>query len=256
MNSFIRKHISTVLCVIATAGIAATAVLTAKATPKAMKLIEEAKKEKEELSKAETVIAAAPAYIPAIVSGVMTAACIFGANALSIKQQASLMSAYGILHANYGKYTGKVKELFGIKTHHDILDAIAVEKADENVYNYAPDAFGCGSTSLGTDCIEEEKRLFYDAYSDRYFEATMGRVLEAEYHLNRNYALGADVTINDFYLFLGIDKIDGGDDVGWSGYSGEIGWIDFDNYLSKLKDGKECMVISLVFEPMIFEEYA
>lgn len=254
MNSFIRKHISTVLCVIATAGIAATAILTAKATPKAMKLIEEAKKEKKELSKADTVIAAAPAYIPAIVSGVMTAACIFGANALSIKQQASLMSAYGILHANYGKYTGKVKEMLGVKTHHDILDAIAIEKVNEDSCVYVPDIMG--PSYLGGSELDKEKRLFYDSYSDRYFETTLGRVLEAEYHLNRNFALGADVTINDFYLFLGIDKIDGGDDVGWADYDGAIGWIDFDNVLSKLNDGREYVLICMTFEPIPFEQYA
>lgn len=254
MNSFIRKHISTVLCVIATAGIAATAILTAKATPKAMKLIEEAKKEKNELSKADTVIAAAPAYIPAIVSGVMTAVCIFGANALSIKQQASLMSAYGILHANYGKYTGKVKELLGVKTHEQILEAIAVEKADKNSTIYIPDIMG--SVSLGAGNIQEEKRLFYDSFSGRYFESTFGRVLEAEYHLNRNYALGCDVTMNDFYLFLGIDKVDGCDDVGWADYNGEIGWIDFDNVLSRLDDGREYIMICMTFEPLPFEEYA
>lgn len=49
--------------------------------------------------------------------------------------------------------------------------------------------------------------LFYDGYSQRYFESKISQVLQAEYHLNRNFAIGADVTLNDFYLFLGIDRI-------------------------------------------------
>lgn len=252
----IRKHISTLLCIVATAGIAATAILTAKATPKAMTLLDKAKEEKgEELTATEKVVKAAPAYIPAAVTGVMTAACIFGANVLSIKQQASIASAYGILHANHGKYVEKVKELFGIKTHEQVMEAIAVEKADEKNTIYAPGIFG-GSTSLGTGEIKEEKRLFYDAFSQRYFESTYGRVLDAEYNLNRNFALGADVTLNDFYLFLGIDKIDGGDDIGWADYNGEIGWIDFDNIVSRLDDGREYIMICMVYEPVPFEDYA
>ena len=250
-----RKHISTLLCIAATAGIAATAILTAKATPKAIALLDKAKEEKrEELTATEKVVKAAPAYIPAAVTGVMTAACIFGANVLSIKQQASIASAYGILHANHGKYVGKVKELFGIKAHEQVMEAIAVEKADEKNTIYVPGILG--STSLGTGEIKEEKRLFYDAFSQRYFESTYGRVLDAEYNLNRNFALGEEVTVNDFYLFLGIDKIDCGDDLGWADYNGEIGWIDFDNIVSKLDDGRECIMICMVFAPVTFEEYA
>lgn len=35
------------------------------------------------------------------------------------------------------------------------------------------------------DEVDEEKRLFYDMYSATYFESTLSKVLQAQYHLNR-----------------------------------------------------------------------
>ena len=72
------RHTSTVLTCLGGIGVVATSIMVIKATPKALELIEEAKKEKgEELSKWETVKVAAPKYIPAMMTGVATIACIF-----------------------------------------------------------------------------------------------------------------------------------------------------------------------------------
>ena len=81
---FMKRNSATILTCIGAAGVAATAVLSATQTPKALRLIEEAKKEKgEELTKVEVVKAAAPAYIPAVAVGGATEACILGSNVLN-----------------------------------------------------------------------------------------------------------------------------------------------------------------------------
>lgn len=242
----IKKHVPTLLCMIASGGVVLTAVLAVKSTPKAMALLQKTEAEKgEALTTAEKVKTAAPCYIPAAVTGAVTMACIFGANVLNKKQQASLMSAYALLHTHYKRYTEKVRELCGDDMHKDILGAIAIEKAD-NGHPVVEAICGRLEDFNGTD---EEKRLFYDAYSDRYFESTISHVLQAEYHLNRNFTLGANVTLNDFYLFLGISKIDGGDDIGWSWYDYELPWIDFENIPMKLEDGTPYHMITMVFGP-------
>lgn len=56
------------------------------------------------------------------------------------------------------------------------------------------------------------------------------------------------VTINEFYEFLGISHIDGGDMLGWDACE-EIFWIDFDHRKITLDDGMECCYISTVFSP-------
>ena len=244
----IKKHSSTILCLVAAGGVITTAVLAAKETPKAIQLLSKAKEENDGLTKTDIVKAVAPAYIPAVITGVLTVTCIFGANVLNKKQQAAITSAYALLSSNYKRYSGKLKELYGEEAHKNILEAMAVEKA-EKVPIYAE--CWCSEYTLGFENTNEEKLLFYDSYSERYFESTISQVLQAEYHLNRNFAIGRDVTLNDFYLFLGIDKIDGGDDIGWSTMDGYC-WIDFSNISSKLDDGTDYYIITTAFCPEDF----
>lgn len=90
------------------------------------------------------------------------------------------------------------------------------------------DTGGFSNSSLEFEDANEEQRLFYDSFSKRYFQATISQVLQAEYHINRNMVLGAFVTLNDFYDFLGISHVEGGDVVGWL-LSDSMYWIDFDN---------------------------
>lgn len=243
----IKKRVPTWLCIMASGGVVLTAVLAVKSTPKAMTLLQKKEHEKgEPLTPAEKVKTAVPCYIPAAVTGAVTIACIFGANLLNKKQQASLASAYALLHTHYKRYTDKVKELCGTETHREVLDAITIEQAsDIPIYAYTL----CGALQSFDDS-GEERHLFYDAYSDRYFESTIAHVLQAEYHLNRNFTLGAGVMLNDFYLFLGIDKIDNGDDIGWSWYDYELPWIDFENIPMKREDGTPYYMITTSFGPV------
>ena len=98
---YLRRSSPTVLCCVAAVGVVGTAVAAAKATPKAVKLLEEAADEKgDDLSKTEMVAVVAHLYIPAVTVGAGTIFCIFGANVLNRQYQAQLMSAY-VLLKNY-----------------------------------------------------------------------------------------------------------------------------------------------------------
>lgn len=249
---FFRKHSSALLCLLASGGVVTTAVLAARNAPKANELLKKAAEEKEEkLTTLEKIRIAAPAYIPAIVSGATTIICLFSANVLDRKYQASLAGAYGLISSQYKRYSQKVRELCGEEVHKTVMDSIAVEKAEEVTIS-APSFFG--SHSLEVNDVKEEKLLFYDPFSERYFESTLSRVIQAEYHLNRNLTLGSDVTLNDFYLFLGLDKIESGDDLGWSWYEDDIPWIDFEHTTSQLDDGTPYVMISIIFGPMALYE--
>ena len=95
----------------------------------------------------------------------------------------------------------------------------------------------------------EVSRTFYDSFSQRYFESTIEKVIQAEYHLNRNFMFAGVIPLNDFYEFLGLEKTELGDAVGWSNCNGDIYWIDFDHHRLTLDDGMEIYVIDMVFEP-------
>lgn len=246
-----KRSSSTILICVSAVGVVATAVLAAKAAPKAKQLLEEAKGEKgEDLTKLEMVKTAGPVYIPAAVIGMLTITCMFGANTLSRRSQATLSSAYGLLDQSFRRYKNKVKELYGEETHDRIMKEIVTEDAE----NVKLTACGFTNSSLDFGVDDEVERRFYDTYSGRAFSSTIERVLQAEYHLNRNFLLAGAIDINEFYEFLGLSPIEDGDKIGWD-FSDEIYWLDFDHSLTKLDDGLEYCIIDFVFTPRPFTEY-
>ena len=111
-QKFIKRNSATILTCAGGVGLVATTGLAIKATPKAMTLLEEAKKEKgEDLTKLEVVKTVGVTYLPTILTGTATLACIFGANILNKRQQAALMSAYMLVDTKFKEYKDKVKEI-------------------------------------------------------------------------------------------------------------------------------------------------
>jgi hypothetical protein len=106
---FLKGHSPTILTIISSAGVVITSVLSIKATPKALKLIEEAKNNKErELTTEEIIQVAWKPYIPALISCTSTILCIVGANYLNIQKQRNLMSAYMLLDNAFKQYRKRI----------------------------------------------------------------------------------------------------------------------------------------------------
>ena len=256
----LKKASPTILTCIGAAGVVATAVLAVKATPKADSLIKADSRRNHDgdpyaATKLEAVKSCWKCYIPAAAAGVATIICIFGANTLNKKQQASLASAYALVNRSYSDYKHKLKELYGEDAHKKIMESIAAEKSSMPPITAAG---GFSNSSLEFEDANEEQRLFYDSFSKRYFQATISQVLQAEYHINRNMVLGAFVTLNDFYDFLGISHVEGGDVVGWL-LSDSMYWIDFDNSKAMVDDGLNgeipCYVVDAMLGPQPESEW-
>lgn len=241
---FTGRNASTILTCVGGAGVIATSIMAAKATPKAMQLLEKAKEEKgEDLTKLETIKVAAPSYIPAVLVGTSTIACIFGANVLNKRSQAGLMSAYALLDRSYKDYKNKVKELYGEEVDKHVVKEIVKDTYVEDEVT-----------------VEEDKQLFYDLYSKRYFESTTEKVQQAEYAFNRLLNIRDYASLNEFYELLGIEKIDDGDWLGWStGMNMEYywqHWVDFEHDKVTMEDGLDCIIISMPMEPTTeWQEY-
>lgn len=241
---FCKRSTSTLLTCVGGAGVVLTSITAVKATPKVIKLLEEAKEEKqEELTTAEKIKMVVPAYLPSMIIGAGTLACIFGANILSKRQQASIMSAYALLEKTYDEYINKSIELYGEGSDRNIKNEIAKDHYENAVIS-----------------VSDDKQLFYDEFSQRYFESTLENVLRAEYTLNRMIAVEYGVYLNDFYDLLGIDPVDYGDYLGWidcelvetTWYS----WLDFIHTKVVMDDGLECTIITMSSEPTFdFENY-
>ena len=239
---FMKRNAPTILTSIGGVGVVSTAVMAAKATPKAMLILEQAEAEKgEELTKFEKVKAAGPVYIPTALMGMATITCIFGANALNTRNQAALTSAYAMVSSSYQEYKKKVNELYGQEGEEQVVRSIARDNYD-------------GEKATG------ETELFYDEFSGRFFKSTVEAVQRAEYQINRDLVMQDWATINDFYGYLNIPHVDGGDAIGWSTpMNGEMywqPWVDFSHLKMIDDDGLEYYILRMYQEPMPdFEDF-
>lgn len=244
-QTFLKRNSATILSVAGAAGVIATTVTAVKATPKAILLLENAEAVKgEELTTVEKVKIAGPVYIPSAVLGVSTIACILGANVLNQRNQASLMSAYALLDSSYKDYRKKVDELYGEEAGQQVRAGIAKDKYEESPVTV----------------IEDGKRLYYDFYSNRYFEATPATVKRAEYEVNRTLMLDDGVFLNEWYQHLDLEPLEHGWNFGWSACANSDmywqTWIDFNHEKTVMDDGLECIIISFNQEPYPdFEDY-
>ena len=250
---YIKKYSPVALSCIASVGVVVTAVVAVKATPKAVVKIHADSRKNHDgdpyaYTKQEAVASAWKCYIPAVAIGASTIACIMGANALNRRQQAALTSAYALVQNSYKEYKDKLKELYGEEAHNAIVNSIMSEQC-KDISISATGGWFNSTLDFGEGMEPEVVRTFYDSFSQRYFETTIEKVIQAEYHLNRNFMFAGVIPLNDFYEFLGLEKTELGDAVGWSSCNGDIYWIDFNHRRLTLDDGMEIYVIDMVFEP-------
>ena len=222
-------------------GVIGTAVTTAKLTPKALDILEEREKFKqdnygESLTKFERVLAVTPTYMPAILIGLATCSCIIGSNRINQIRQASLMSAYTYLDSCYKEYQRKVKEVFGEDGEKKVREELHKEI---ELYDKYGSLF--------------EKKLFYDEISKRYFEMSMYEIKDVEYKMNRMFNFLGCLKLNEVYEFFNLKPTDFGDKVGWSAFKDwecvGFSWITMSFEEVITNDGLEALKISFDMEP-------
>lgn len=240
--SFCKHNSASILTGFGVVGVVATAVSVAKATPKALDVLEEQREivmcnEMRNLSKFEEALCILPSYIPSIALGLATITCIVSSNHISKQKQAMLTSAYAFLNEQYREYRDKVKQIFGDDGEAKVREEIAKD-------HYTKEQ------------LKEELsdvRLYYDPFSERYFEKSKAEVQQAIYELNRMYALSGEMTLNNFYEFIGLPPVDYGEILGWSGVKdweiNGFAWIDVTTSPMVMSDGLEALVIEFNIDP-------
>lgn len=242
---FLKNNSSTLLTIGASVGMVLTVVSTAKATIKAVEIYNEIEVEKKRKpTRKEVVLNTFSVYITPFVLCSATLACVHGMKYFDRKKQASLISAYQFINGTFNEYKSKVKQTYGEDAYKKLLDQIYIEHADKQLV-YAQNL-------VGNDVLlpdgDGEIKTFYDHFGDRFFQCTMEQVLQAEYHLNRNFSLRGEASVNEFNSFLGIAPTDDGDMLNWSMDDG-FTWIDFDNRKVTMDDGSCFYAIEMPFEP-------
>lgn len=250
------KHSPEILIGFGVAGFITTTVLAIRATPKAMKLIEDEKNRQnyelcrearangepscnqiEKLSPIEAIKVAWKPYIPAAVTGVVSIACVIGANSVNAKRNAALATAYQLSTAALSEYKDKVIETIGEKKEQSIREKISKDRVEHNpVNNSAVYVTGNGES------------LFLEPISKRYFKSDIERIRGVVNTLNENMYGDpfGQISLSDFYDEIGLERTDISNDLGWCIDSGSIK-LEFHPVMSD--DGKPCLALYYITAP-------
>lgn len=239
--NLLKKESPVILGILGAVGVVLTSVMVAKDTQKAECMVIDKENELcRDLTKKEIVETYIPAYIPSIAIGSATVACIVASTVLNQKQKIALSSAYILLDQSYKKYKDKVVELFGEGTDRDVEREVTKDRIEDLK---KPDSVD-GNETL----------IFYEKHYNKLFERSMLEVKDAEYLLNKKFALNGEVSLNDFYEFLGLEKTKEGEILGWSASAlsdiSPFNWIDFEHDLVKTQDGMEAYEIVFSTSPV------
>ena len=232
----ISKHGPEILTGIGIAGMVTTTVLAVKATPKALRLIEEAKETKhaEKLEKKDVVKVTWKTYIPAAVTGVASIACLIGSTSIHARRNAALVTAYQISTAALNEYKNMTLETVGEEKVKEIRDKI-VKKNVDKIETPAPQS---STVIIGA----KDECLFYDVQFGQYFYSTVEKVNEAKNKFNYQLLSGQYASLNELYDEFGTDRIDIGDSLGWN--VSRHGMLDISTDRTQIaKNGKPCFVI-------------
>lgn len=236
----LTKHTPDILVGAGIAGMLTTTVLAVAATPKALRLIEEKKKEEDvdKLPAMEVVKTTWKCYIPAAIMATVSTTCIVGASAKYMKRNTALAAAYKLSETALAEYREKVVETIGEKKERAIRDDIDKDRIEKN------------PVSKNEVIITEKgKTLCYDHLSGRYFHSDIDLIRRAANKLTREMAIGIGnyVSLNDFYDEIDLDHIPLGDELGWTIEKGIID-PEFSSHITD--DGRPCLVLGFVTPPV------
>lgn len=226
------KNAPIILTSVGIIGMIGTTVMAVKATPKAIKLLEEKKKRehRDSLPPKDVVKTTWKCYIPAAVTGVASTACLLKASSITTRRNAALLTAYNLSRSALSEYKDKVVETIGEKKEREIEEAIAKDKLERDPV--------CNNEVIITD---RGTTLCYDGMFGRYFMSDRDAIREAINEINRKIITGdMYASLNDFYYELNLSKVDIGDSLGWNIDDGKLS-IDFDTQLAS--NGVPCLVI-------------
>lgn len=244
VRTSVVKHSPEILTGFGIAGMITTTVLAVKATPKALRLIEDARYEKgSSLTKGEKVKAAWKCYIPAAITCAVSTSCLIGASSVSIRRNAALATAYKLSESALVEYRDKVVETIGEKKEKVVREKVAQEQIEKNPVSK-------NEVYITT----KGDTLFMDPLSKRYFKSDFEIIRKAENELNARmlHNIFGYVSVNDFYDEIGLERTETGDMLGWN--VNEL--IKIDRYPIMTDDGQPCIVLEFTSRPKYdYEKY-
>lgn len=222
-----------ILTALASAGVIATAVLTAKAAVNAheeIRYVEGRYPEANEgctLTPKEKVALTWKHFVPAFIVGSATIACVISAQSVNSRRNAALMSLYTMADRAQSEFMEKTTELHGENKVSKIREEIAKDRIESRDLNPA------GEQPEGTS-------LAYDAWTDREFYASRTDIERAVNVVNAEINRNMFCSLNTYYRHVGLGEIPSGEDIGWNLDHP----LDVEYTYHPARDGRPCMAVT------------
>lgn len=241
LGGIISKNSPHILTGLGCAGLLSTAILTAKATPKVLGILEAEEEYREKkhfipMTKMDKVKLTWKYYIPAGVVGGATIGCIIGANTVNVRRNAALASLYALSESAFREYKTKVVQEIGKPKEIKIRDEIAKDHIAKNP-----------QTTNNVILSGTGEVLCYDMLSGRYFMSSYESIRQKVNDLNYELRSEMRLNLNELYYALDLPPIDLGNMVGFDLERGQIEPI-YSTQISN--DGKPCLVIDVDVYPI------
>lgn len=247
----LSKHSPEILTGLGIAGMVTTTVLAVKATPKALRLIEQEEEYREydrdhgipdmiapeKVSAIDAIKLCWKCYIPAAVTGTVSIACLIGASSVNVRRNTALATAYKLSETALTEYREKVVETIGEKKEKTLKEAIAKDKVEKDPV-----------TQKNIIVTGKGDTLCYDELFGRYFKSDIDKLKKIENDLSFRMRNEDYISLNEFYYEVGLDSVKAGDLIGWNINRCPKGIeLDFSSQLAS--DGTPCLVVGFNTPP-------
>jgi len=245
LGKSIARNSPTILTSLGVVGLIGTVVLAVKATPRAMMILAQEKMYRDEevhdpnyelpIEVNDAISLTWKCYIPTTAMGLITIGCIVGANHISLRRNAALVSLFSLTEQALKEYQAKVVEQVGPAKEEKIRGEIAQEKLNKKPMDEKT-VILTGKGSF----------LCFDSFSARYFRSDAEELRKAENIFNQKLLREGWLGINEFYDIIELDPIELGDEMGWIA---ERNLMEL-KYTTKLaSDDEPCLVIEYYVSP-------
>lgn len=230
---FLKANSPALLAAVAVSGVATTAYLTAKASFRAARVLdqEEARRERRNELPMETrdrVELVWKFYIPPAVSSGVTVSAIIVGTAIGNRRTAAIAAAYSITDKAFSEYKGRVVEQLGETKEGKLRKEITEAHIKENP-----------PSSREVVIAGPGNVLCYERFTGRYFHSDYETLRKAVNTINAKLNHEMYAYLTDFYDLVGLKDNTVGQTLGWD--SDKLLEISYDTVMSD--DGVPCISI-------------
>ena len=234
LGGVISRNSPAILTGLGCAGVLTTAILTGRATLRASEILKMETPD-EQLPPAEIVKLTWKVFIPPVLVGASSIACIVGANTINTHRNAALAALYSLSETAFREYKEKVVEEIGRNKELKVRDSIAQDRVTTNPVGDRTIIFtGNGEV------------LCYDALCDRYFKSSAEKIRQQVLELNEDLRNDMWLDLNDLYYAIGLPSTKLGNQVG---FDIDKGYIQVDYTGTLTPEGQPCLSIDMTVYP-------